>query len=44
MTKKGTHSDERAPFFNISNIYYSSIAACAEARRAIGTRNGEQDT
>lgn len=23
---------------------YSSIAACAAARRAIGTRNGEQDT
>ena len=23
---------------------YSSIAACAAARRAIGTRNGEQET
>ena len=23
--------------------YYSSTAACAAAKRAIGTRNGEQD-
>ncbi len=25
------------------SIVYSSTAACAAARRAIGTRNGEQD-
>ena len=28
---------------NRSN-YFAAIAACAAARRAIGTRNGEQDT
>ena len=27
-----------------SNNVYSSTAACAAARRAMGTRNGEQDT
>ena len=25
-------------------LYFCAIAACAAARRAIGTRNGEQDT
>ena len=25
-------------------FYFCAIAACAAARRAIGTRNGEQDT
>lgn len=29
---------------NLSYAFFSAIAACAAARRAIGTRNGEQDT
>ena len=35
------------PFVNIEWMmisYISSTAACAAARRAIGTRNGEQET
>ena len=32
------------PFANYMRVFnYSSTAACAAARRAIGTRNGEQD-
>ena len=31
-------------FYYIGEFYYSSTAACAAARRAIGTRNGEQLT
>ena len=32
-------------FLYIKNVFnYSLIAACAAAKRAIGTRNGEQDT
>lgn len=27
-----------------SVYYFSAIAACAAAKRAIGTRNGEQET
>ena len=40
-------SDTLIVFFNQSlyeNSYLLAIAACAAARRAIGTRNGEQDT
>lgn len=29
---------------SIPYAFFSAIAACAAARRAIGTRNGEQDT
>ena len=30
---------------SVENCYFEAlIAACAAARRAIGTRNGEQDT
>ena len=29
---------------NSTYAFFSAIAACAAARRAIGTRNGEQDT
>ena len=32
------------PFHYIREFIYSSTAACAAAKRAIGTRNGEQDT
>ena len=32
------------PVTNLSYAFFSAIAACAAARRAIGTRNGEQDT
>ena len=28
----------------VNYAFFSAIAACAAARRAIGTRNGEQDT
>ena len=31
-------------FHSISQFFLSLIAACAAARRAIGTRNGEQET
>lgn len=31
-------------FTNVSSNQPFAIAACAAARRAIGTRNGEQDT
>lgn len=37
-------------YYNIKTVlhqtmpYLSAIAACAAARRAIGTRNGEHDT
>ena len=31
------------PFHYIREFIYSSTAACAAARRAMGTRNGEQD-
>jgi hypothetical protein len=30
------------PFHYIREFIYSSTAACAAARRAMGTRNGEQ--
>ena len=30
--------------FYANYAFFSAIAACAAARRAIGTRNGEQDT
>ena len=32
------------PMTTIIYAFFSAIAACAAARRAIGTRNGEQDT
>ena len=32
------------PVTHISYAFFSEIPACAAARRAIGTRNGEQDT
>ena len=31
------------PFHYIREFIYSSTAACAAARRAMGTRKGEQD-
>ena len=31
-------------YFYVNYAFFSAIAACAAARRAIGTRNGEQDT
>ena len=39
-------NDRSVPFFTDGTIDYflSLIAACAAANRAIGTRNGEQDT
>ena len=44
-------ANEKAPshgkaliVFNRKVYFASLIAACAAARRAIGTRNGEQDT
>ena len=45
-TKKGQSED--CPFcygfIRRTYAFFSAIAACAAARRAIGTRNGEQDT
>ena len=45
-TKKGQSED--CPFcygfVRRTYAFFSAIAACAAARRAIGTRNGEQDT
>lgn len=31
-------------FYYIGEFYYSSTAACAAAKRAMGTRNGEHET
>ena len=41
-TKKGDLSKQTGPFTLYQNDIYSSTAACAAARRAMGTRNGEQ--
>ena len=44
FTNKKAPSFEEA-FFIYKNVsYLLLIAACAAAKRAIGTRNGEQDT
>ena len=37
-----SHNDNEMRVFNVFN--HSSTAACAAARRAIGTRNGEHET
>ena len=34
----------RRNYLACENSYYSSTAACAAAKRAMGTRKGEQDT
>ena len=51
ITDKKRSFPKEAPsnLFIINNLIifrndYSSIAACAAAKRAIGTRNGEQET
>ena len=47
MILKKDLPERASPFLFIDNQFfldYSSTAACAAAKRAIGTRNGEQDT
>ena len=39
---KGTRPSGQVPLLNMSELTYSSTAACAAARRAMGTRKGEQ--
>jgi len=43
-TKKETCPNGQVPLLNMSELTYSSsTAACAAARRAMGTRKGEQE-
>ena len=47
LVKKSKKKAVRRPLFNIEieqNYFFSLIAAWAAAKRAIGTRNGEQLT
>lgn len=40
----GIHYSNITAILQQADSYLSAIAACAAARRAIGTRNGEHDT
>jgi len=44
ILKKGTCPNGQIPSLIVRELTYSSTAACAAARRAMGTRNGEQET